>query len=91
MEIVTQKKILHSNNSGPCIDHGERHTFQDQPKIAFNKLPINIRSNESKIIFNRQARDFYKVKTLARTLSLYFFSSHMLIRLVSLGGINRYK
>ena len=90
-EIVNTKKTLRSINSGPCVDHGEKHTIQDQTKNAFNKLPINIRSNESKIIFNRQARDFYKVKTLARTLSLYFFSSHMLIRLVSLGGINRCK
>ena len=64
MEIVTQKKILHSNNSGPCIDHGERQTFQDQPKIAFNKLPINIRSNESKIIFNRPVRDFIRTRLL---------------------------
>ena len=49
MEIVTQKTTLRSNNSGPCVDQGEINTFQDQAKNAFNKLPINIRSNESKI------------------------------------------
>ena len=69
VEIVIQKKrTLRSNNSGPCVDHGEKHTFHDQAKNAFNKLPINIRSNESKIIFNRQAREFYKDKALARAL-----------------------
>ena len=70
MEIVTQKRTLRSNNSGPFVDHGEKHTFQDQAKNAFNRLPFNIRSNESKIIFNRQAREFYKDNTLARALSL---------------------
>ena len=70
VEIVTQKRTLRSNNSGPCVDHGEKHTFQDQAKNAFNKLPFNIRSNESKIIFNRQAREFYKDKALARALLL---------------------
>ena len=60
MEILTQERTLRSNNSGPCVDHGEKHTFQDQAKNAFNKLPINIRSYESKIIFNRQARDFIR-------------------------------
>ena len=44
MEIVTQKRTLRSNKSEPCVDHGETLTFQDQPKNAFNKLPINIRS-----------------------------------------------
>ena len=58
VEIVTQKKTLRSNNSEPCIDHGEKHTFEDQAKNALYKLPINIRSNESKIIFFRQARNF---------------------------------
>ena len=42
VEIVTQKTTLCSNNSGPCIDHGEINTFQDQAKNAFNKLSINI-------------------------------------------------
>ena len=70
VEIVTQRRNLRWNNSGPCIDHGEKRTFQDQAKNAFNKLPINIRSNETKIIFNRQARDFYKDKVLFRALSL---------------------
>ena len=49
VEIVTQKTTLCSNNSGPCVDHGEINTFQDQTKNAFKKLPINIRSNESNI------------------------------------------
>ena len=49
VEIVTQKTTLRSNNSGPCVDHGEINTFQDQTKNAFKKLPINIRSNESNI------------------------------------------
>ena len=44
MEIVTQKRTLRSNKSEPCVDHGEKLTFQDQAKNAFNKLPINIRS-----------------------------------------------
>ena len=66
VEIVTQKRTLRSNNSEPCVDHGEKHTFQDQAKNAFNKLSINIRSDESKIIFFRQARNFYKDKALAR-------------------------
>ena len=70
VQIVTQKRTLRSSNSEPCVDHGEKHTFQEQAKNAFNKLPINIRSNESKIIFNRQARNFYKGKSLARALSL---------------------
>ena len=70
VEIVTQKRTLRSNNSGPYVDHGEKHTFQGQAKSAFNKLPIIIRSNESKTIFNSQARDFYKGKALARALSL---------------------
>ena len=70
VEIVTQERTLHSNNSGPCVDHSEKHTFQDQAKNAFNKLPFNIRSNESKIIFNWQAREFYKDKALARALLL---------------------
>ena len=70
MELVTQKRTLHSNNFGPCVDHREKHTFQDQAKNAFNKLPIKVQSNESKIIFPRQARYFYKDKALARTLSL---------------------
>ena len=70
VEIVTQKRTLRSNNSGPYVDQNETHTFQDQAKNAFNKLPINVRSNESKIIFNRQARDFYKGKVLAQSLSL---------------------
>ena len=70
LEIVTLKRTLRSNNSGPCVDPVEKHTFQDQAKNAFNKLPFNIRSNESKIIFNRQAREFYKGKALARALSL---------------------
>ena len=70
MEIVTKKRTLRSNNSGPCVDHGEKHTFQDQTKNASNKLPINIRSNESKNVFNRQARHFYKGKALARALSI---------------------
>ena len=49
VEIVTQKTTPRSNNSGPCVDHGEINTFQDQTKNAFKKLPINIRSNESNI------------------------------------------
>ena len=49
VEIVTQERTLHSNNSGSRVDHGEINTFQDQAKNAFNKLSINIRSNESKI------------------------------------------
>ena len=49
VEIVTQKTTLRLNNSGPCVDHGEINTFQDQAKNAFNKLSINIRPNESKI------------------------------------------
>ena len=39
LEIVTQKRTLHSHNS---VDHGKKHTFQDQAKKAFNKLAINI-------------------------------------------------
>ena len=70
MEIVTQKRTLRSNKSGPCVNHGEKHKFQDQAKKGFNKVPINIRSNESKIIFNGQARAFYKDKALARALLL---------------------
>ena len=42
MEIVTQKRTLRPNNSGPCVDHGEKLTFQDQAKNAFNELAINI-------------------------------------------------
>ena len=42
VEIVTQERTLHSNNSGSRVDHGEINTFQDQAKNAFNKLPINI-------------------------------------------------
>ena len=70
MEVVTQKWTLRSNNSGQCIDHGEKHTFQDQAKSAFNKSPINILPNESEQSFNRQARDFYKDNALAWALSL---------------------
>ena len=44
VEIVTQKGTLRSNNSGPCVDQGEKHTFQDQAKNTLIKLPINIRS-----------------------------------------------
>ena len=69
-EIVIQKRTLRSNNSGPCVDRGEKDLFQDQAKNDFNKLSINIRSNESKIIFKRQTRDFYKGKPLARALTL---------------------
>ena len=53
VKVVTQKRTLRLNNSGPCVDHGEKLTFQDQAKNTFNKLPINIRSNERKIIFKR--------------------------------------
>ena len=60
VEILTQERTLRSNNFGPCVDHGEKNTFQDQAKNTFNKLPINIRSYESKIIFNWQARDFVR-------------------------------
>ena len=60
MEILTQERTLRSNNFGPCVDHGEKNTFQDQAKNTFYKLPINIRSYESKIIFNWQARDFVR-------------------------------
>ena len=60
LEILTQKRTLPSNNSGPCVDHDDKHTFQDQAKSTFNKFLINIWSNESKIIINSQARDFYK-------------------------------
>ena len=42
MEIVKEKRTLRSNNSGPCVDHGGKHTLQDQAKNTFNKLPINI-------------------------------------------------
>ena len=70
VEIVTQKRTLRSNNSGPWLDHGKKYTFQDQAKNAFNNLPISIRLNESKICFNKQARGFYKDKALARALSL---------------------
>ena len=49
VEIVTQKTTLRSNNSGPCVDHGEINRFQDQTKNTFKKLPINIRLNESNI------------------------------------------
>ena len=52
------------------MNHGEKHAFQDQAKNAFNKLPINILSNESEKKFNRQARDFYKNKALASALWL---------------------
>ena len=69
VEIMTQKRTPRSNNSGR-VDHGEKHIFQDQAKNAYNKLPINIRLNKSKIIFNRQARNFYKDKALAWALSL---------------------
>ena len=74
MKIKTQERTLHSNNSGPCVDLGGKHIFQDQVKnasnkspisiqsnenkIIFNKSPISIQSNENKIIFNRQTRDF---------------------------------
>ena len=70
MESVTQKRTLRLNNSGSCVNYDENLTFQDQPKNAFDKLPNNVRSSESKIIFNRQARNFYKDKALARDLSL---------------------
>ena len=69
METVTQK-WTRLNNSGQCINHGEKYTFQDQAKNAFNKLSINILSNESEKKINRQARDFYKDKALAWALSL---------------------
>ena len=70
MEIVTQKKTLSSKNLELCVDHGEKHTFQDQAKKVFNKLPFNIRLNESEIIFNRQAGEFYKDKAYGRALLL---------------------
>ena len=70
VEVVTQKRTLRSNNLGPCVDLDEKHTFQDQAKNTSNKLPFSIRSHESKIIFNRQAREFYKDKALARDLLL---------------------
>ena len=69
VEIVTQKRTLHSNNVGQYVEYGEKHTFQDQAKNAFKELPINIRSSESKVVFNRQARRFYKVKALAWALT----------------------
>ena len=58
VKIKTQERTLHSNNSGPCVDLGKKHIFQDQVKNASNKSPISIQSNENKIIFNRQTRDF---------------------------------
>ena len=36
VEIVTQKRTMRSNNSGPsCVNHGEKHTFQEQAKKRF--------------------------------------------------------
>ena len=29
VELATQKRTLRLNNSGPCVDHGEKHAFQD--------------------------------------------------------------
>ena len=63
-------RTLRSDNSGPCADHSEKHLYQDQAKKAFSKLSINIRSNENKIIFNRQAKDFCKDRVLTRALPL---------------------
>ena len=45
IEIVTQKRTLRSNNSGPCLTHGEKDIFHDQAKSALNKLSISIRFN----------------------------------------------
>ena len=42
VEIVTKKRTLRLKNSGPCADHGEKYTFQDQAKNAFSKLSTNI-------------------------------------------------
>ena len=70
MEIVTQKGTLRSNDYGPLVDHDEKYIFQDQAKNAFDKLSVKNPSNENKIIFNRQARDFYKDKALAQAFSL---------------------
>ena len=66
----THKRKLRSSNSGPIIKHDEKNTFQAQANKVFNYLPINVRSCESKICFNKQARGFYKDKALARVLSL---------------------
>ena len=40
VEIVTQKRTLCSNNSGPCVDQGEKLKLQDQAKNAFKKYSI---------------------------------------------------
>ena len=64
VEIVTQKRTLRSNNSGPCVDHGEKHTFEDQAKNAFNKLTINIRSDESKIILTGNQESLLRTRLL---------------------------
>ena len=32
-EIVTQKRTLRSNKSGPYVDHGEKHKFQIKVKM----------------------------------------------------------
>ena len=58
------------DNVGPCVDHREKHTFQDRLKTLSTNCQLIFDSNERKIIFNRQGRDFYKHKALAWALSL---------------------
>ena len=46
VEIVTQKRTLHSNNSGPCVDHGGKHfkiklkTLATNCQLIFDEIKV---------------------------------------------------
>jgi len=47
----------------------ERKTWQDQATI-FNDLPIDVWKCDTKIIYNKEIKKFYKDKAQTRILSL---------------------
>jgi len=65
----SQPRILRSTNAGPKIDFGERKTWQDQATI-FNELPIDVRKCDTKIVYNKEIKKFYKDKAQTRVLLL---------------------
>ena len=52
------------------VERGEKNTFGDQAHDIFNDLPKAIRVIKDRKVFIEETKGYYRVKALARSLSL---------------------
>ena len=52
------------------VERGEKNTFSDQVFTTFNDLPKAIKIIDSKKVFYRESKKYYRDRALPSTLSL---------------------